>query len=382
MKLFEELRAVEVKEETQVQKSDLEKVLEVEEQVLKSVSQEDLLEDLKSDFFCSKLYPMIYDFCVKELENIQFSSELLQGYVDARVNEDSTGSGHPRGYFSGALLEMLCRTNSGKHIFIDGRNKIFHYLFMHAKYVSHLTLKNVQGDGILSGAGIGGIIEDVFLENAEGYFIFNTAGAHGGKIRNVTAKNVKGDSLFQCAAMEGIGENITVIQVQGNFTFYNVGKAGRVTSVQAIDVQGNNTFSFAGCDGGEVRYGLLADSSGTNVLNGVRSIKKNNSEEYLPPVKKIILKNVPRTSVTSIIISLPPKMICPIKTDDFGYDVNLLREMKLSFTHKDQLKEYEDSSPNQQRIIDEIIHSALKKECGEDNTSEMKKLYREFFKEQ
>ncbi len=364
MSMFNDFSELEVREETIPEKSDLEKVLDIEDEILNEkwdIHFNHLDEEQKEDVFYSELYKN----CKKRLEGVSLSSDLLQLYLDSRENTDDTVTGFERGYFSAILLELYCLQNPKKPLFLDGRNKIFHELFSHARYVSNLTLRNVYGEGILSRAGIHGKIENVFIENIIGNFLLYEAGMSGGQIKNILVKTVKGNSTLEYAATGGTGENITVMDIQGDRTLISLGKnSGRVQFVQAINIQGNFTLSFAGSEKGEVNYVTLANSRGMNLLNGVKEVTPNHFEgRYLPPVNKLILRDMLKDQIVCTSIN-------PDKFEMYG---------KI-FTQKDGFEEYEHITIDRQRIVDDILTFATSEESEKD-IHELERLYGELFKE-
>ncbi len=222
MKLFEELQDVDVRDEVQQEKSDLEKVLEIEDKIMKQYKTDERAKDIENH---DGLYDSLYADVQEKIKEISFSPKILQNYIDVRNNTTEYSEAHILGMYSAALLEHLCTTQPNTQIVIDGKDKTFNYLFYHVKNVKYLTLKNMKGRGILQNAGRNhGKIESIMLNNIIGDFTLYNAGSNHGIITYVTAENIKGDfTLAFIGSEKGNAKCILLNDSIGNEAFHSAG---------------------------------------------------------------------------------------------------------------------------------------------------------------
>src|SRR3989338_2190822 len=101
MGMFDEFGKVEVREEVKQEKSDLEKVLDIELEIIKQFE-----KDRRFYQFSQKedeAYQLLYSVTQEKFAGITMTPEILQEYVDARANNSIDSESVIRGMYSAAL---------------------------------------------------------------------------------------------------------------------------------------------------------------------------------------------------------------------------------------------------------------------------------------
>ncbi len=247
--LFENFKDIDVKDQIIAKKSDLEKVLEIEEEIVTFYKENNRFS-----------YPFIYKIMQKKLADITVTSTLLQTYIDARENKDLTHESILRGMYSGALLEIICTTQPDTITIIDGKNKTFNYLFYLVHNVNNLLLKNIKGDCILRLAGANkGSARYITLYNITGTSTLLAAGKNKGIAEYITLNKIMGDwTLGETGQDGGIAQNITINNIKGDYALNSAGRYGGIAQNLTLNnVRGKYILEFAGFVKGTAQKILL-----------------------------------------------------------------------------------------------------------------------------
>ena len=241
--MFDELKDIEVREETQVQKSDLEKVLSTEKEIL-TIYENDIREmsHLGAEL---ELYDEILCTSREKLKKIKMQSTTLQEYVRSRENNDEDPQQIIRGMYSAALLEIICTAQPDVQINVDCEKRTFNFLFYCTRNAANVTLQNVKG-----------------------YWIFGEAGNKGGKIENIVLKNVTGNHTLYHAGREGIARYITCIQIKGDNLLYSACDfGGEAEHILCTNIKGDNTLHHAGSkERGRIKHAICTHITGNCTL--------------------------------------------------------------------------------------------------------------------
>ncbi len=225
MKLFDDFGDVKVREETIPEKSYLEKVLEVEKEILEIYKEDGRFEDFSDHHF--EAYQLLHKKTQEKLANIKITQKILQEYIDARENSEENTQALIRGMYSAALLEIISTKTPETHTFIDGKGKTFNYLFYHIHNVKNLTLTNIKGNNILEGAGgNGGSATHIILHHITGNDLLYNASING-SATHITLHNITGDNILSdVGSWNGSAKYITLTNIKGYNTLPNPGWNG------------------------------------------------------------------------------------------------------------------------------------------------------------
>ncbi len=275
MRMFEDFSKLEVRTETIPEKSDLEKVLDVEKEIIKQYENDKRFEPYKGKHF--EAYESLCQSTQEKLTDVTLIPEILQSYIDARDNTEENIQTIIRGMYSSAVLEIILARQPDSYTFIDGREKTFNHLFYCIHHVKNLTLQNIAGNNILYNAGRNnrnikniilqnitgnnilynagsdkGSVANIILDNVVGYNTLRNAGNWHGIVSNITLNNVKGDNILYQVSWKGNAKNITLNNVKGHNILYDAGRNGSVANITLKQTTGNNILWNAGSDKGSV----------------------------------------------------------------------------------------------------------------------------------
>ncbi len=292
MGMFYDFKDVEVRTEIVIEQSEIEKILDIEVEIIKQCKRDRRFNEQSEKH--SEAYESLYSLTVRKTKEIDFSSELLQEYLKMRDNEKEDSEAIIRGMYSAALLEIICKANSGKSIFIDGKDKKFNYLFYRAKNASNLTIKNFKGNAIFASVGGNGQIECITLHNINGNYTFLDSGRNG-KMKHIVLSNITGDYTFAYAGGDkGVIEHTILIDITGERTFTNAATRGTLKHLTLTNIKGDNTFAEGNLDG-RAEYITLTDITGRHILGPVGlhgSVEHLLREEDITTKQKEIVKKI------------------------------------------------------------------------------------------
>ncbi len=250
--MFDELAKVEARAEIETSKSDLDKILDAEGEIIKQYE-----KDKRFALYNEKnneAYLTLFKSTQKKLADVSLTPELLQNYIDARDNPEENTIAIIRGMYSAALLEIISTITPETYTFIDGRGKTFNYLFYHIHNVKNLILQNITGNHMLS-----------------------YAGSHNGNATNITLNKIIGDcTLLYTGSDNGSVENIRVNKIKGNHTLRNAGRDnGSIKNITTNKIKGHSTLYDAGINNGSVEN-ILEEHQLTeeehNILSRIETI--------------------------------------------------------------------------------------------------------------
>ena len=264
--MFDELAKIEVREERETPKSDLDKILDAEGEIIKQYEKDERFEMNSGKH--SEGYQSLYKKTQEKLANIHVTPEILQLYIDARENTEDSPKTVIRGMYSAALLEIICTTQPDTHTFIDGRGKTFDFLFFEIHNIKNLTLINISGNFILYNAGSQkGSAEYITLHNITGDWTLGNAGSQKGSAQNITLQKIEGDhTFFEAARNSGNLEHITLTEITGNSTLYNAGYEGSIANITLSKIKGDETLYNAGSQKGSAQNITLSRIEGKETL--------------------------------------------------------------------------------------------------------------------
>ncbi len=249
--MFNDFSKLEVRTETIQEKSDLEKVLDMETKIIEMYEIYERFEHY-SDYSGNEddEYQSLYTAVQEKLANIKITQEVLQKYINARDNTEQNNQARIRGMYSAALLEIISTKTPEIHTFIDGKNKKFNFLFYHIQNVKNLTLTNIQGDYILYKAGMNGSATNITLQHITGENTLSYAGWNGGSAKNITLIDVIGKDTLEHTGLNGSAKNITLSNITGNWTLCNAGSDhGSAKNITLNNITGNYALENAGQNG-------------------------------------------------------------------------------------------------------------------------------------
>lgn len=221
----------------------------------------------------------------EELQEIDFTADDLRALIFAKANTDYNRRAAERlGIYTGRLLQTLNET-----FYIDGKGAMFDYLFLSAKNVNSLIVKNFKGNYICNGVGHGGKAELVIGLNIEGEAPFSGIGT-GGEAELIVCKNIKGDKAFCSNAFYPANiDTLIVKDVQGKeiLTCQN----GLYKRVYYEDISLDaDTIAYMKKEALKV----LPKADASKILGIAESINETNTEEKIKEIKAIYeqIKNV------------------------------------------------------------------------------------------
>ncbi len=315
MGLFDDLANVEVRDEVPVRKSDLEKVLDYEEKIIKQYKNDERFKHYSEEKELDA-YQSLYTTVQEKLADINITSELLQKYIDARDNTTDNNLARIRGMYSAALLEIISTKTPDVHTFINGRGRTFNFLFYYIHNIknisvtniighntlghagsnngsaTNITLTNITGDHTLYKAGSNGNATNIVLNDIKGNNTLTNAGENNGSVANITLSNITGNNTLETAAWNGgSATNITLINITGKKTLFNAcGNNGIAKNITVTKIKGDYTLYNAGGWNGSAKnitvtkikgdwtlYNAIENGSITNILQENELTEKQKS---------------------------------------------------------------------------------------------------------
>ncbi len=250
MKLFNELKDVTVREEVVVEKSDLEKVLDIETEIINKYKIDKTNKDYSGEE--RRAFQAVCAETQERVADIKITPKLLQEYIEVRENTEKNVQAKIRGMYSAALLELAYTKNPDGNLYINGKGKTFNYLFYHANNIKKLTLTNMNGNFLL------------------GYSSYKK-----GIVEHVTILNAEGDNILGNSGWEGNVQYITLINLRGGYTLHNAGSfRGNLQYVTLTNVEEFNTLGDAGMCDGKVKNILREKELNQKQKKSIAEIKK------------------------------------------------------------------------------------------------------------
>ncbi len=269
MGLFNRFGDVTVRNEVRQEKSDLEKVIDIEEEIIKKYERNERFKPYQPRH--DKSYQILRVATQEKIKDITITPKILQEYIDARENKEDDPIAVIRGMYSSALLELICIKNQNTNTIIDGKNKTFNYLFYHIHNVKNLTLQNIQGNCILADAGCNkGTIAYLTLSNIKGNGLLSYLANHDGNAKNIILTNIIGDhTLFFAGANYGKITYLTLSNIIGTATLSCAGnRRGIIKNITLQDITGDNTLQNAVRFEGNAKNIILSNVKGERILDG------------------------------------------------------------------------------------------------------------------
>ncbi len=272
-KMFEDYEKILVRDEIKKEPTDLEKILDLETEIVRSYGKDDTFQKYDYD----EIYSCIYNLVEEKAKEIKITPSLLQEYIDARENPEQNNIAIIRGMYSAALLEIICTTQPDTQTSIDGKGKTFNYLFFHIRNVKNLTLQNISGDNILRDAGSNGSCEHIIIKNVTGHETLRNAGWEG-NATNIIISNLKGHNTLRYAGRNNKEslKYVSLSEIRGDHTLGEAGNDnGSVEHVTAHKIEGYYTFHGLGENGGRAKH-ILQENDFTakqkKILSRIESI--------------------------------------------------------------------------------------------------------------
>ncbi len=246
MSSFKDLADVTVREEKTVQKSDLNKILDIEKEMIDKYSANGRLRidyDLQHE-----LYQVFKKEVQEKIRDITPTIELLQEYITSRENSEKTDESLLRGMYSAVLLETVCAYTQIKSIIFDGKGREWNYLFYHVQNANNISVQHFNGEWILAFAGF-----------------------DKGKIRNLSCSNIQGsDTLAGAGANGGSIEHVICSKIKGSNTLYDAGAHGSIKYATINEIEGHSTLGYIGNNGGNASHITCTNmSQWSGLLEGV-----------------------------------------------------------------------------------------------------------------
>ncbi len=255
-----------VREEIVKPQSDLERILEVEKEILEKYKDDKRFDNIDAD---RDIYDSVLLDVQERLKDILTQELILQTYISARDNPEENNEAIVRGFYSGALLEIISTENPEMDIVINGRGKTFNFLFYHVHTVKNLTLTNVNGFAILMKAGSdNGTVQYLTINNITGDSLLREAGSSSGSIMYATLSNIKGfGTLSGSARSSGSIEYVTLTNITGDSILdYAGSNKGSAKNITLLNIKGDGTLIRAGNNFGNATHLALMNIDGNNTL--------------------------------------------------------------------------------------------------------------------
>ena len=258
MSFFKEFSKIEARKEIILEKSDLEKVLDIENEIIRQYKTDELFKKYGQKH--GKGYHLLYASIQNKLKDVNLSSEILQSYIMMKDNSAEETESVIRGMYSGALLEILCRTQPSTSLFINGKNRTWHYLFYQVRYAKNIAIEHFKGNNILS-----------------------CAGSDGGSVENIIVNHLIGDDTLQGAGhSRGTAKHLFLNNIQGNYTLASAGwYRGTAEHVTLNQIKGDRTLAYATAEDGHITYVTLNKIRGKFTLDNVDRFYSDNKSTFL-----------------------------------------------------------------------------------------------------
>ncbi len=310
MKLFEDYKNLEAREEIKQKESDIEYLLDLEEMILQKYT---VLENRHGSHISVR--EKIVEKIEGELQKRDVPEDLLKTYLQMRENNETNSSAIVRGIFSGILLDYICKHTSYTGIEFDGKGRNFNYLFYMAKNIHDITLKSFRGYKIFGSAAMfegtakniygvdiegdelfsffatrGGIAKNIILTKSKGEDIFFCAGSSSGSLQNVIITETTGSGIMcDTAGRNGSAEKIIIADCMGDQTLHTAGNFGSVKDLLAININGNKTITGVVTKKGSIKNITCVDLIGEENFSGS---KITNKKDKIPKEKRKILDEI------------------------------------------------------------------------------------------
>ncbi len=298
MKLFQEFSDVTVRTETIPEKSDLEKVLDTEEEIIRQYKTNRLFD--KTSRHGGEGYLLLHASVQDKLREVNCSSEILRAYISMRDNSEEKTESIIRGMYSAALLEIGSTTESNENFFINGKGRTWNYLFYQVRHAKNITIEHFKGNKILSCAGSHkGNVENVIVNHVIGNEILQGAGNTDGTVKHLFLNDIQGNHTLASTGLDrGTAEHIALNQIRGDYTLaYTTAKDGHIHGITINKVKGlftldhinkyyqNNKSSFL--------YGIQMSTKQEEILEKMKSLIEN-MHTLLPIEQKETYKEIAR----------------------------------------------------------------------------------------
>ncbi|MBS3121970.1 hypothetical protein J4434_03755 [Candidatus Woesearchaeota archaeon] len=255
--LFGDLDGIEGARDVQVRNNTLDKLLEVEKELIREYSSKHLVEMLDYDV-CDmyeeykKRYIPFYKEVRKRLNETTFNEGDIASLVLAEANNEySVNEKLVLGVYTGCLASLLTERNrkEGKRtrIHIDGKDNIFHFLFLFARDVDDIIVENLKGSWICGYiASHNGHANDIIGVNLEGNSPFAYIGSNEGRVNRLVGLRIKDSEVMSYAFSEG-GSCSQMIAVGIRGGLNNLGfighsdsskRNGKIEQLIVVDVEG------------------------------------------------------------------------------------------------------------------------------------------------
>ncbi len=293
--MFDEFANVEVREEKETPKSDLDLILDAETEIIKQCENDERIKQYGGSEH--EAYQSLYKKTQEKVADINITPKLLQEYIDTRNNPEKNMEAIIRGMYSAALLEIISTKTPETHTLIDGKGKKFNYLFYYIHNVKNLTLHNITGDDLLANAGSNrGSASHITLQNITGHNTLYNVGMNGSAI-HITLHDITGHYALSCAgSYDGSVEHITLQNIKGNYTLTNASSNnGSAKNITLTNIIGHNTLANASSNKGSAKNITLTNITGVNTLKNTGwngSIKNILRENKLTGKQKLILSQI------------------------------------------------------------------------------------------
>ncbi len=283
--IFADFKDISVREEILTKLGDLERILNIEEELIKKYRINDLFDPFHLNL--KKGQVILAEDAEEKMQGIFVTAELLCQYVLARSNPQKNKEAWIRGLYSGFLLNKVCERNEEtekitndlikepkdeKIILVDGKNNCFNYFFAFAKHVKNLFLKNIKGIEILSYAGsYEGFAEKIRIKNLEGSGLLFSAGSDNGSMEKIIIQNVIGNGTLYSGGRSGKICQVVLSEIDGHNTLFEAGRSGTAEHITVSTILGSNTLRGLASEGGIAKHITMQNIRGELMLYAAAS---------------------------------------------------------------------------------------------------------------
>jgi len=374
MRRFDEFGNVTARDEVKTEKSDLEKVLDVEKEIINQYEQDKRLDiGTVGIAGIKELYAEILLRTQFDLPT-SISQEILQQYLDARENSEKNEEAKLRGIYSSILLERTC--SSKKNVFLTGQNKRWSYLFYFLHCAQNISLESFLGDEMLLGAGCGerANVENISLRSMQGKNILAAGGAYKGSLKYVSLAEISGYGVLNNAGNEGNIDNVTLSNITGDDTLARSGREnGKIKHVSVTGIYGRNLLISAGGDDGKIDHISVNEvKCDENIPTVFGKKPMNNCLSWIGnpfgEVSHILLNDITGDGILMWAGDEKKKVKEVIIANSEGKDF-------LKGSHLENYSVYRKLPKNKQDLLDKIVH--LTKTIASQDFAERKRMHDE-----
>ncbi|MCX6710240.1 MAG: hypothetical protein NTV63_04815 [Candidatus Woesearchaeota archaeon] len=286
-----ELIGIEKREKNDNPESQLEKLLEIGEDVVKKFGKSELADRITYDNRfepISKLREKIEIYCMRSIENIEYTEKDIESFVNGRLGVSrDTGEQVTIGTYSGIILDILTMKNrekaKGTRIAIDGKGEEFDYLFSCAKNFDEVYVSNIKGDYICTYAGAEGYGKMIVLNDIKGDYIGKSIAALRGNVEIAVINRAEGlGTGHEIASYHGNAGLIIVNNAIGRETLMDVAVEGGSIGLALINKAiGDYTAWCAAYDSGSI---------GDLVITNSKTKSEKGFDIDVTRIKNILLK--------------------------------------------------------------------------------------------